>query len=274
MLSDTALRNIQACLSSLDELAEGKFIFAENIIKKILTNISQSDEIFDLISECMKNFNFDREFNRAKVKMPTKDGYFNMPENRAVIIPMVFCILVDIRDRKLDFGEFLKNYFKHEKMSEYENFAQVVIAPFKQALLYCFDMENQGGQVHIEDLQKQEQQKQEKVQKENNRIQKQEEIKQQIQQKSEETIKLEAFFENIKNICNQITCIINQERKIKPEIKDDCEYVIRCIIDNVEKQDINNITALIVAGEYVFGKVKHLRFVAKELREQIISLYN
>ena len=39
MLSDTALRNIQACLASLDELSEGKFIFAENIIKKILTNI-------------------------------------------------------------------------------------------------------------------------------------------------------------------------------------------------------------------------------------------
>ena len=256
MLSDTALRNIQACLASLDELSEGKFIFAENIIKKILTNISQSDEIYDLISECMKSFNFDREFNRAKVKMPTKDGYFVMPENRAVVIPLVFCILVDIRDQKINFGEFLTTYFKNEKMSEYENFAQVVIAPFKQALLYCFDMENQSGQVHIDDLQKQE------------------EIKQQIQQKSEETIKLEMFFTNIKNICNQIISIINQERKIKPEIKDDCEYLVRCIIDNTEKQDINNIAALVVAGEYVFKNVKNLRFVAKELREQIIKLYD
>ena len=274
MLSDTALRNIQACLASLDELSEGKFIFAENIIKKILTNISQSDEIYDLISECMKSFNFDREFNRAKVKMPTKDGYFVMPENRAVVIPLVFCILVDIRDQKINFGEFLTTYFKNEKMSEYENFAQVVIAPFKQALLYCFDMENQSGQVHIDDLQKQKKEQQEKEKKEEARMQKQEEIKQQIQQKSEETIKLEMFFTNIKNICNQIISIINQERKIKPEIKDDCEYLVRCIIDNTEKQDINNIAALVVAGEYVFKNVKNLRFVAKELREQIIKLYD
>lgn len=274
MLSDTALRNIQACLASLDELSDGRFIFAENIISKILKNISTCDEIYDLISQCMKNFNFDREFNRAKVKMPTKDGYFVMPESRAAIIPLVFCILVDIRDKKIDFNDFLKNYFKHDKITEYENFANVVITPFKQALLYCFDMENQGGQVNFEDLQKQEKQQQEKQQKENIRIQKQEEIKQEIKQKSEEIIKLETFFENIKNICNQINCIINEERKIKPELKADCEYVVKCIIDNVEKQDLNNISALIVSGEYVFKNIKSLRFVSKELREQIISLYD
>ena len=114
MLSDTALKNVQAVLSSLDELVCGKFIFAENIIAKILVNISESDEIYELISECMKNFNFDREFNRAKVKMPTKNGYFVMPESRAVILPLVFCMFVDIRDRKINFRELLDQYFQSE----------------------------------------------------------------------------------------------------------------------------------------------------------------
>ena len=54
MLSDTALKNVQACLASCDELINGRFIFAENIIAKILQNISDSKEIYDLIAECMQ----------------------------------------------------------------------------------------------------------------------------------------------------------------------------------------------------------------------------
>ena len=126
----------------------------------------------------------------------------------------------------------------------------------EECLLYCFDMENQSGQVKFEDIEKQEKQKQEKQQKEENFQQKQEEIKQEIQQTSQETNKLDIFFENIIKICDQMMCTISQERRIKPDIKDDCEYILGCLVDNAKKQDINNISALVVSGEYLFKNIK------------------
>ena len=274
MLSDTALKNVQAVLSSLDELVCGKFIFAENIIAKILVNISESDEIYELISECMKNFNFDREFNRAKVKMPTKNGYFVMPESRAVILPLVFCMFVDIRDRKINFRELLDQYFQSEEKTEYENFAETVIMPFKYALMYCFDMENQSGQVGIVDIENQQSKLQERQKKQQENQIKKQEIKEEIENKNQEYQKQDIFFRNIKIICNQILSQIECERKVKPNIKEDCIYIVGCIIDNADKQDINNISALIVVGEYVMKNIKSLRFYAKELRDQLINLYN
>ena len=156
MLSDSALKNVHACIASCDELINGRFIFAENLIAKILQNISDSKEIYELIAECMQNFNFDREFNRAKVKLPTKDGYFVMPESKAIVLPLVFCIFVDIRDKKLNFHEFLKNYFTSEDMNEFENFAQTVVVPFKEAIKYCFDLDNQSHSLDAPKVEEQE----------------------------------------------------------------------------------------------------------------------
>ena len=196
-----------------------------------------------------------------------------MPENRATVIALVFCLLVDIRDKKINLTELLNHYFRGPADSQYDNFSNIVLKPFKDCLMYCFDMDNQAGQVNLYDLDEQNKKQQKQKERQEAHEQKMQQVQNHIQQTSEENKKLELFFENIKQVCNQIVCQISQEKKIKENIKDDCLYVIGCIIDNADKQDLNNVSALVVCGEYILKNVKSLRFFAKELRDQIIALY-
>ncbi len=272
MLSDKALKNVRACLCDLDELIDGRFIFAENMIAKILQDISQSDEIYELISECMKNFNFDKEFSRAKVKLPTKDGYFIMPESKAIVLPLVFCIFVDIRDKKINFRDFLKNYFQSEGIDEFENFAKTVVVPFRDCISYCFDMDSYPQKQ----LEKVEQKPQEIVE-ETPQIQKQDIVqKAQSELKSEkaQSEKEEKIFENIKQICKQMIQNLEQEKHIKVSLKDDLTFLLNNMIIYSDKNDITNISAFVVALNYMAKNVKSIRFLYIEMKNVLAQFYS
>ncbi len=262
MLSDSALRNVHACIASCDELINGRFIFAENLIAKILQNISDSKEIYELIAECMQNFNFDREFNRAKVKLPTKDGYFVMPESKAIVLPLVFCIFVDIRDKKLNFHEFLKNYFTSEDMNEFENFAQTVVVPFKEAIKYCFDLDNQS---HSLDAPKEEEQE---------KHDEKEEDEQKPKPKQFSDTTLSKFMADADIILKQMNDELSLDRKVKQDLKNDLQYLILCMQDCVNKLDIKNLSAYIVALSYMSVKAHSIRFLVADLKQKLGEYYS
>ena len=261
MLSDTALKNIHELLANCDELINGRYIFAENLIEKILYNISKTPEVYDLISDCMQNFNFEREFNRAKVKLPTKDGYFVMPESKAIVLPLVFCILVDIRDKKINFHEFVKNYFTSEGVNEFENFAQTLIVPFKNAIAYCFDLKQPS-----------------KPQDEPNIAESIEEVEQPKQEnkliKEEKTQKIKDFMARANLICNQMKSELLSDPKVKDDLKNDVEYLLNIMIECTNSLDIKHFSAYTVAIDYIARPIKSLRFLAQELRHILADYYS
>ncbi len=271
MLTDKALKDVRACLANCDELINGRFIFAENIISKILQNISDSPEIYELIAECMKNFNFEREFNRAKVKLPTKDGYFIMPESKAIVLPLVFCILVDIRDKKINFHEFLKNYFTSENISEFENFAQTLIVPFKNAIMYCFDIDETKSETvkKLEDdvnlKEEQQSAREEPILKEVN--------DEPIQEDEGQNQKVDWFTSGVMLVAKQMIDELQYDKKVDNELKNDALYLLNATINCCEKKDTNNLSAYIVAVEYVFKPIKSLKFLTKELKAKLIEFY-
>ncbi len=271
MLSDKGLKDIHALIASCDELINGRYIFAENIIEKILYNISQSEEVYALISECMQNFNFEREFNRAKIKLPTKDGYFVMPESKAIILPLVFCILVDIRDKKINFHEFVKNYFTSEDINEFENFAQTVIVPFKNALIYCFDLDKEISNEHIR----------EEKQLNDTQVQHVDEAEQ-TEQPTEPKVepadddfdpRLQTFMSGVHLVCSQMRQELASDPKVKQDLKNDVDYLLNILMECTDKLDIKNVSAYIVAIDYIARPIKSLRFLAQELRQKLIEFY-
>lgn len=274
MLNDKALKGVQACLSDLDELSAGRFIFAENMIGKVLQDISESPEIYGLIAECMKSFNFDKEFNRAKVKLPTKDGYFMMPESKAIVLPLVFCILVDIRDNKLNMRDFLKNYFQSEEIGEFENFSKTVIKPFRDAISYCFGMKDNSTQQENKDDEELEQKAIQVEQKEvENEEERQQKIQEEIKTEKLKNEKDNQFFEKIIRISNQMLEAIELEKHIKQDIKDDLVYLINNLISCAKNGDINNVSAFIVALNYIAKSVKNLRFLYMELKSDLAEYF-
>lgn len=273
MLNDKALKNVQACLSDLDELSAGRFIFAENMIGKVLQDISESPEIYGLIAECMKSFNFDKEFNRAKVKLPTKDGYFMMPESKAIVLPLVFCILVDIRDKKLNLRDFLKNYFQSEDIGEFENFSRTVIKPFKDAISYCFGMQNNENQETKQDEELEQKAMQVEQNAKENEEERQQKVKEEIKNEKLRNEKDNQFFEKIIRISNQMLEAMELEKHIKPELKDDLVYLINNLISCAKNNDINNVSAFIVALNYIAKPVKNLRFLYMELKSDLTEYF-
>lgn len=273
MLNDKALKSVQACLSDLDELSAGRFIFAENMIGKVLQDISESPEIYGLIAECMKSFNFDKEFNRAKVKLPTKDGYFMMPESKAIVLPLVFCILVDIRDKKLNLRDFLKNYFQSEDIGEFENFSRTVIKPFKDAISYCFGMQNNENQETKQDEELEQKAMQVEQNAKENEEERQQKVKEEIKNEKLKNEKDNQFFEKIIRISNQMLEAMELEKHIKPELKDDLVYLINNLISCAKNNDINNVSAFIVALNYIAKPVKNLRFLYMELKSDLTEYF-
>ena len=267
MLSDTALKNVQACLANCDELINGRFIFAENIIAKILQNISDSKEIYDLIAECMQNFNFDKEFNRAKVKLPTKDGYFVMPESKAIVLPLVFCIFVDIRDKKLNFHEFVKNYFTSENMNEFENFAQTVVVPFREAIAYCFDLDKNGAQNQTNEV------KDNNAQEDSDKVNTTSEDTKQIENQVYEGGNLSKLMEEANIILCQMKDELKSDKKIKENLRNDLDYYILCMQDCVKKLDIKNLSAYVVGLTYMVNKAHSLKFLVADMKQKLEDYY-
>ncbi len=254
VISNKGLMNISAFMSSCDDLINGKFIFAGNKVANILKAISESPELYEVISECLKNFNYEKEFGRAKVKLPTKRGTFKMPEDKTVLIPMVFCILVEIQENKIDFKQFLADYFDtdDEDVSQFTNFAQTVIVPFKNAIAYLFEIEGQ------------------------NKFKPQEEKKEEqpkvFKKEPEISNKQIEFFDDVLSICDEILEDLDFV-KVKPEPKDDLEYLISNLKQAVESKNVKTTNALIIGIIYVLKQIRKLRKYEKNFRDALEQLY-
>lgn len=252
-ISNKGLMNISAFMSSCDDLINGKFIFAGNKVANILKAISESPELYEVISECLKNFNYEKEFGRAKIKLPTKKGTFKMPEDKTILIPMVFCMLVEIQENKIDFKQFLADYFDtdDEDVSQFENFANTVIVPFKNAIAYLFEIEGQ------------------------NKFKPQEEKKEEpklLKKEPQVTDKQAEFFNDIKNIISDI--LDNMEFiKIKPEISDDLKYMLNALKQEAEAKNIKTTNALIIGTIYTLKQVRKLRKYESNFRDALEELY-
>lgn len=243
-------------ISSCNEMINGKFILADNKVNAILKDISLSEEIQKLIEECLKNFNFNREFSMAKVKTPTKPGYFVLPKEKEVIIPLVFCLLVDIKNRSLDLSQFLVDYFSTEGedgITGYAKFGKEVIEPFKNAIADCFELPRD---VVLDD---------------NTPLHKESEL----EEKQEPVVDVakQLFCDEVLKIASEMINELKLDYKTKPEIKEDAIYILETMQEASLNLEISYINALVVAYRYVEQKIKLKSSWSFELYNAIDKYY-
>lgn len=129
--------------AACDEFTNGRFILADIKVAKILRAIADCEDIYNLLQECMINFDFDREFAKCKVKGSMGEVVtFRLPSEMHKLIPLVFCLLVEIDSKKIDFNYFLKTQFPlaNSQNEEYESFSNSIIVPFKNAIADLFNV--------------------------------------------------------------------------------------------------------------------------------------
>ena len=100
-------------INACNELVNGKFILADIKISKILKSISESTGVYNLIEECMINYDFDSEFSKCITTDASGVERFVLPKEEEKIVPLVFCLLVEIDSKRISFNDFIKAQFPY-----------------------------------------------------------------------------------------------------------------------------------------------------------------
>lgn len=139
-ISNEELVKIKQFEDNCNEMINGKFILSDIKIAKILKSIANSKELYGYIAECLLNFDFQKEFEKAKGVDFTKN-YFKMPNEGYKKVALVFCLLVEADDKRIDFYDFVVKYFKNDKNGdEYGHFTREVMIPFRDETLKNFGL--------------------------------------------------------------------------------------------------------------------------------------
>lgn len=154
-------KDVENFLNACDELCSCKFLVAEYKIQKMLKALASAQEVCELVGECLEQFNRDREFSKTYVEDANGDFVCVMPEEEYKIIALVFCTLVDMDAKKIDFTDFIKRFFGREK-DPYLAFVNTMIVPFRNLIAEAFgqtcESESETADEQEEELEEQDEQ--------------------------------------------------------------------------------------------------------------------
>ena len=128
---------IEGFISACDDLITCKYLVAEYKIQKMLKELSKCEEACTLIGDCLEQFNREREFAKAYVQNSYGEFVCVMPTEEYKIISLVFCTLVDIENKKIDFTDFVRRFFGGDD-SSFQKFIQTMVIPFRNLLAEAF----------------------------------------------------------------------------------------------------------------------------------------
>ena len=255
-MSENAKKLIELC----DELMASKILFADKKIDKILECIATSPDIYDLLSECMGQFNKEKEFDKAFVKSSSGKKVFIMPKEEFKVLALVFCLLADIGNGKLKFDELISTYFADENRIDPQNFMTSVIVPFKNLIAEAFGVEEESkeeehiptvSEANMEEL------------------------------TPEQRLKIVPFpierssnylkdpsgacqtFLFAKDTAVEMIERLNEERE--NEQTEDIMLMLHCVVIACLEQDLDLLSGLVTGLKYACRGVKSLRYLVKEL---------
>ena len=124
-------------LAACDEVIGCKYLVAEYKITKMLKALASADEVCSLVGECLEQFNRDREFAKAYIQDGHGEFIYISPREEYKVIALVFCTLVDIDGKKIDFVDFIKRFFGREE-NPFQAFIDEMIVPFRNLIAEAF----------------------------------------------------------------------------------------------------------------------------------------
>ena len=277
--------DIISFINACNDFIDGKFILADIKISKILKCISNSKNLYDLIAECMINYDFEKAFENAKIG--NKNTVFTLPYENHKVIPFVFCLLVEIDSKKLNFNEFLSTQFPlaNGQNEEYFAFGKAAIIPFRNAVADVFnielekDLEEQieGPEENVNVIDKKILEKESQTNYyQNENIVKQEEgisplVEEEIIKHNKEEEELSLLFDRIV----RITSILDDKLLYikNPLKKSNLALIIDALYDGCMHKSVKIVVALVMAINSIAGNEKHIRQEIKELNTICYNFY-
>lgn len=261
--SDIEKDKLKNFFASVNEMIGGRFILSDVKVAKVLKNIASSEVLYDMFAKCLVNFNYDAEFSRAKVSNRVNGGYFVMPDEESKIVALVFCMLLEIDNQKLNLQSFVsENFFSADGYNiSYSNFALNVLVPFKTCVMNILGIDENGESVTSE---------QEEIEANQTSI---EDFVEQVEEPAEEDLHItKILFSKMRVVLYDMLTMLN-EAKFKDIERDELTILFRGMIEAVDIENFKMINAFLVAFEKIIGKNKLFRNDFDNLKELLADFY-
>lgn len=244
---------IKNFFDACNEMIQGRFILSDIKISKILKAIANSEVLYNLFAEVLSDFKFKEEFENAKTPNKVNGGYFAVPEQDEKIVALVFCILLEVDNQKMNLQNFVNDYFYSPEgyNISYSNFSLSVLVPFKNAVLNLLGCNEDGTPIKEEE---------EEVEPEEEEIEEEPNHKQKI------------LFANLKMSLNELLSVIIKS-KISYEEKEELKIIINALFEAIEMESLIIINALVIPLEHMIGKNKQVKFYYNDFKECLVQFY-
>lgn len=261
--SDIEKDKIKNFFASVNEMIGGRFILSDVKVAKVLKNIASSEVLYDMFAKCLVNFNYEAEFSRAKVSNRVNGGYFVMPDDEGKIVALVFCMLLEIDNQKLNLQSFVsENFFSADGYNiSYSNFALNVLVPFKTCVMNILGVDENGESVTSE---------LEELEANQTTI---DDFVEEIEEVVEEDLHItKILFSKMRVVLYDMLTLLDEAR-LKGTERDELTILFRGMIEAVDIENFKMINAFLVAFEKIIGKNKLFRNDFDNLKQLLADFY-
>lgn len=250
--------DVEKFVVACNDMLSGKFLDLNKRLDKFLAVMTKSEDIIDLLADCLENFDEDVEFEKAfSVDKKTGGTKVTIPNEDTKRLALSATIFNNIINDKLNANQFLETFFQDKKQTPMQNFLDKIIRPYRDTICKLFELD---ANITVEDIKNQIEQ--EKL------FQKEEEKK----AEAEQFPHLDELLAEITKTCNQVLALLKFEKK-RTDTLDDTEFVTNSILKACEKRDLMVINGLVIGLNYVSKKFKNIRHLVADLNGLIYDYY-
>lgn len=250
--------DVERFVVACNDLLSGKFLDLNKRLDKFLSVMTQSEDIFDLLGECLTDFDEDAEFSKAfSLDKKTGATKIDIPSDEKKRLALSVTIFNNMINDKLNTNQFLQTYFQDKKLTPTQNFLEKIVRPYRDLICKIFALDTN---ITVEDIKRQ--------------IEEEKVLKKEEEKKVEEEQfpKLDELLSGVVNTTNQILALLKFERK-RTDNLDDLEFILNSIIEACTKRDLMVVNGLVIGLNYVSKKFKNVRHLVEDLNNQIYDYY-
>jgi len=243
------------CLNIVDELIGGKFILFDTKASKLLKVIASSEFLYGLFAKCLVDYDFAHAL-RLGEEYKKAQGTFKLAEDNDQVLAFVFCLILEVNNKKLSLNNFVTNNFFSPNGYNYSylNFSRSILQPFKIVLMQELGIEEMVAEMNF----KEKQMEMDDVVKDNIR---------------EEESEIKILFANLLFALNELHAKVVEDKKIKQNIKDEEYIIVVGLIEAVKLENLKVLNALIIPLEYVLGKQKSVKSEYQAVKDCMLEIY-
>jgi len=250
--------DVEKFVVACNDLLSGKFLDLNKRLDRFLTVMTQSEDVLDLLTECLADFDEDAEFAKAfSLDKKTGATKIEIPSDEKKKIALTVTIFNNLTNDKLNTNQFLETYFQDKKLTPMQNFLEKIVRPYRDLICKFFGL---STNITVEDVKRQ--------------IEEEKVLKKEEEKKQEKELfpKLDQLLSGVVNTTNQILALLKFEKK-RTENLDDLEFILNSILEACEKRELMVINGLVIGLNYVSKKFKNVRHLVEELNNQIYDYY-